>query len=145
MPRWPLELESGEKQSSASGGILGALRRHAIAAVALFVALGGSAYAAVTLEPESVGSREIANHSVESEDLARGAVTTMKIEPNGVTPSRIAPNAVNSDDVEDGSLTLADNDLEAAGYRVTRFTADQVLHDPEDTLARTRRALGAPQ
>ena len=35
-----------------------------------------------------------------------------------------------------------DDDLEAAGYRVTRFTADQVLRDPEDALARTRRALG---
>ena len=35
-----------------------------------------------------------------------------------------------------------DDDLEAAGYRVTRFTADQVLHTPSDTLERTRRALG---
>jgi very-short-patch-repair endonuclease len=35
-----------------------------------------------------------------------------------------------------------DNDLETVGYRVTRFTADQVLHDPNDTLARTKRVLG---
>jgi very-short-patch-repair endonuclease len=35
-----------------------------------------------------------------------------------------------------------DDDLEAAGYRVTRFTADQILHDLSDTLERTRRALG---
>jgi very-short-patch-repair endonuclease len=35
-----------------------------------------------------------------------------------------------------------DDDLEAAGYRVTRFTTDQILHDPSDTLERTRRALG---
>ena len=34
-----------------------------------------------------------------------------------------------------------DNDLDSAGYRVTRFTADQILHDPEDTLARARRVL----
>ena len=106
-PRWPLELDSREK-SSVIGRILDALRRHTLAALALFLVLGGSAYAGVTLGPESVGSREIANHSVETEDLARGAVTTMKIEPNAVTPSRIAPSAVNSDDVEDGSLTLAD-------------------------------------
>ena len=38
-----------------------------------------------------------------------------------------------------------DDDLESAGYRVTRFTADQILHDPEDTLARTRRALAIAQ
>jgi hypothetical protein len=107
-PRWPLELETSEKRSSVRGGVLDALRRHSVAALALFLVLGGSAYAGVTLAPESVGSREIANHSVESEDLARGAVTTMKIAPNAVTPSRIAPDAVNSDDVEDGSLTLED-------------------------------------
>ena len=38
-----------------------------------------------------------------------------------------------------------DDDLEAAGYRVTRFTADPILHDSEDTLARTRRVLGSSQ
>jgi hypothetical protein len=106
--RWPLELESSKKRSSVRRGILDALRRHSLAALALFLVLGGSAYAGVTLGPGSVGTREIANHAVETEDLARGAVTTMKIEPNAVTPSRIAPDAVNSDDVEDGSLTLAD-------------------------------------
>ena len=34
-----------------------------------------------------------------------------------------------------------DNDLDTAGYGVTRFTADQILHDPEDTLARTSGVL----
>jgi len=34
-----------------------------------------------------------------------------------------------------------DNDLDTAGYGVTRFTADQILHDPADTLARARRVL----
>ena len=74
----------------------------------LVLVLGGSAYAAATLAPDSVGTREIANHAVHSEDLARGAVTTMKIAPNAVTPSRIAPSAVNSDDVENGSLMQED-------------------------------------
>jgi very-short-patch-repair endonuclease len=34
-----------------------------------------------------------------------------------------------------------DNDLEMAGFRVTRFTADQVMDDPEDTLERARRVV----
>jgi very-short-patch-repair endonuclease len=38
-----------------------------------------------------------------------------------------------------------DDDLEAAGYRVTRFTADQILHDPDDTLARAKRAIDGRQ
>ena len=45
-PRWPLELESSGKRSGMSGGILNALRHHSVAAVALFLALSGSAYAA---------------------------------------------------------------------------------------------------
>jgi very-short-patch-repair endonuclease len=35
-----------------------------------------------------------------------------------------------------------DDDLETAGFRVTRFTADQILHDPDDTAARATRAIG---
>ena len=38
-----------------------------------------------------------------------------------------------------------DDDLEATGYRVTRFTADQILHDPDDTLKRATRAIGGDQ
>ena len=109
--RWPheaREIDAHETPSSVPGRILDALQRHSVAALALFLALAGSSYAAVTLGPGSVGSPEIADHAVQEEDLARGAVSTMKIKPNAVTPSRIAPNAVNSDDVEDGSLTLED-------------------------------------
>jgi hypothetical protein len=113
--RWPhewpqesRELDTHEKPSSVPGRILDVLQRHSVAALALFLALAGSSYAAVTLGPGSIGSSEIANHAVQEQDLARGAVTTMKIAPNAVTPSRIAPDAVNSDDVADGSLTLDD-------------------------------------
>jgi very-short-patch-repair endonuclease len=34
-----------------------------------------------------------------------------------------------------------DDDLETAGFRVTRFTADQILNDPQDTVARATRAV----
>ena len=107
-PRRPRESDGRDERPSVPGRILAELRRHSVSALALFLVLGGSAYAAVTLGPGSVGSREIANHSVQTEDLAPHAVTMMKIEPNAVTASRIAPDAVNSDDVEDGSLIAAD-------------------------------------
>ena len=38
-----------------------------------------------------------------------------------------------------------DDDLETAGFRVTRFTADQILNDPQDTVARATRVLRSPQ
>jgi hypothetical protein len=64
------------------------LRGNLVAYVALFVALGGSSYAAVRLAPGSVDSRA----------LARGAVTHKKL----------AAGSVGSGNVVDGSLGRAD-------------------------------------
>jgi hypothetical protein len=55
-------------------GVLGYLRRHHLALVALVVALGGTAYAA-----NQVGSRDIRNGAVRAVDLHRGAVRGNKI------------------------------------------------------------------
>ena len=59
-----------------------------VAYLALFVALGGSAYAGVTLSKNSVRSKHIRNGEVRSADIARGGVT--------------------SSDVRDGSLLAGD-------------------------------------
>jgi hypothetical protein len=64
------------------------LRDNAVAYTALFVALGGSGYAAVQLERNQVRSRHIAPGQVKTSDLGAGAV--------------------NSEKVKDGSLTNAD-------------------------------------
>jgi hypothetical protein len=110
------------------GRILYVLRRQYLGALALFVALGGTSYAAVTLDAGSVGSREIHNRSVKGKDLATGAVrsrqlatnavkerkiaagavTEEKIANSAVTGPKIAPDAINSDDVDDGSLLMSD-------------------------------------
>ena len=49
-----------------------------IAYLSLFVALGGTSYAAFSLPPNSVGTRQIRN----------GAVTTKKVANGSVTPPR---------------------------------------------------------
>jgi hypothetical protein len=77
------------------------LRAQYLGVLALFIALGGTSYAAVQLEPNSVGSREIRKRAVKTSDIAF----------NAVTASRLAPDAVNSDDIEDGSITAADINL----------------------------------
>lgn len=41
----------------------------------LFIALGGTGYAATQLAPNSVGSREVRNGSITQKDLARGVVS----------------------------------------------------------------------
>jgi hypothetical protein len=53
------------------------LRRHLVAYLALFVALGGTSYAAVRLPPRSVGT----------EQLKRGAVTNVKVKRGSLTRS----------------------------------------------------------
>jgi hypothetical protein len=45
------------------------LRANAVAYLALFVALGGTSYAAVSLPSNSVGNRQIRNHSIDPDKL----------------------------------------------------------------------------
>src|SRR6476619_2596306 len=45
-----------------------------VATLALFVALGGGAYAAVKLPKNSVGSRQIKNNAVSSRKVANGSL-----------------------------------------------------------------------
>jgi hypothetical protein len=62
-----------------------------VATVALFVALGGGAYAATTLPRDSVGSEQIRANAVSSSELAYAAVGTDQIARDAVTLHRLSP------------------------------------------------------
>ena len=49
-----------------------------ISLVALFVALGGTGYAAFAVPRNSVGSAQVVNHSLQTADLSRKAVSALK-------------------------------------------------------------------
>lgn len=70
------------------------LRTNAIAYVALFAALGGTSYAAVSLKPGSVRSAALAKH----------AVTHAKLATNSVTSANVAPRSLTSSDFKEGVL-----------------------------------------
>jgi hypothetical protein len=61
--------------------VLAYLKRHHIGIMALFVALGGTSYAATQLPPNSVGTRQIRGGAVTSRSIHNGAVTPAKLSP----------------------------------------------------------------
>ncbi|HTA13982.1 MAG TPA: hypothetical protein VK781_03905 [Solirubrobacteraceae bacterium] len=61
--------------------MLAYLKRHHIGIIALFIALGGTSYAATQLPSNSVGRRQIRSGAVTSTKLANGAVTPAKLSP----------------------------------------------------------------
>ena len=55
------------------------IRHNAIALLALFVALGGTSYAALSLPAGSVGTKQLRNGAVTSRKFAKGAVDRSKL------------------------------------------------------------------
>jgi hypothetical protein len=111
-------------------------RRHlsfanVISVIALFVALGGASYAAVTLPKNSVGPKQIKKRAVRARHINKNSVSASKIQRNSISSpkiadgsvfgadladdsigaSQIASGAVGSDEVANGSL--AEGDLQA--------------------------------
>jgi hypothetical protein len=70
------------------------LRAHHVALLALFVALGGSSYAAIKLPKNSVGSRQITS----------GAVTAVKLHTNAVTSIKVKDHSLLAKDFKAGEL-----------------------------------------
>jgi hypothetical protein len=79
---------------------------HLIALLALFVALGGSAYA-FHLGKNAVKARNIKSGAVVESKLAGGAVTDAKIAAAAVTDAKIAAGAVTDAKIAAGAVTRA--------------------------------------
>jgi hypothetical protein len=87
-----------------------------IACVALFVALGGTGYAAFSLPKNSVGSKQLKNNAVTTGKLKNGAVTAGKIKNGAVTAGKInasgltVPTALHANSANSATnATNADN------------------------------------
>jgi len=95
----------------------------AIACLALFMALTGSAFA-VGIAKNSVRSAQIVDGTVRTIDLRDNAVNSPKIAPDAVGSEEIAENAVASPEVAQDALTAGD--LGAASVASSEV-ADQSL------------------
>ena len=83
---------------------------HVIALAALFVALGGTAFAAATvgtkdIKDGAVTTNKIRNQAVTRQKLAQDAVVTKKIKNNAVSTDKIADQAVSTDKIADLAVT----------------------------------------
>lgn len=76
--------------------------------LALFVALGGTSYAAVTLTANSVNKGHLRSNSVGKSEIRPRAVGPSEIRTNAVGPSEVRENAIDSDEVRDEGLQVAD-------------------------------------
>jgi hypothetical protein len=75
-----------------------------IAVIALFVGLGGAAYA-VTLGKDDVKSRNIAPKAVTGSDIASNAVKRSKIKSGAVNASKLADDAVDEGAIAENAVT----------------------------------------
>jgi hypothetical protein len=99
---------------------------HVLAGLALFVALGGSAYA---LKKNTVGTKQIKNNAVKEAKIANGAVTTPKLADNAATGAKVdeaslgkVPSATNAD-----KATSADKATTADSATSATLAADSDL------------------
>jgi hypothetical protein len=76
---------------------------HVVSTLALFVALGGTAYAAAT-----IGSDDVIDDSLRSEDIKNETLRGGDLTPGTIGSSRVADGTLVSSDVQDDALTGTD-------------------------------------
>jgi len=85
-----------------------------ISLIALFVALGGTSLAAVTLTKNSVGAKQIKKNAVRASEVKSSAVGASEIRSNAVASGDIADSGVGGSDLSDNSVgagELSDNSV----------------------------------
>ncbi len=107
----------------------------AIALLALFVALGGPAQAGrlidgKSIEPGTVGSKQVRNRSIKPRDLTAGAVRALTATADGsITAPKLGENAITTRALTPGSVmtgSVADNNLSAADLASHSVGTDEV-------------------
>jgi len=113
-----------------------------ISLLALFVALGGTTYAATSLPKNSVGTQQLKNNAVTSKKIKKGAVTATKINTGGLTvPNALhatsadsATHAVSADSATNASTatnaTNATNAGELGGRPPSAYALSSLLGSP---------------
>ncbi len=76
-----------------------------MATIAVFIALGGSAYAATQLGKNTVGTKQLKKNSVTAAKIKDAAITAGKIQDGAVSPGKLSGNAISTSNVTDKAIT----------------------------------------
>jgi hypothetical protein len=106
---------SNEARPSAPARVLRHVRAHALGLIAIFLALGGGAYAATNLGRNSVGSKQIRNGHVQRRDLAGSAVTGGKVKRHSLAGSDLKTGTVGGRALNDSALFTRTKIVDPAG------------------------------
>lgn len=92
-----------------------------VACLALFIALGGVSYAAVTLPKNSVGSKQIKKNAVTESKIKKNAVTGAKIKTKTIRGADLGNNTVTGTQINEATLGEVPSAASAGSAR-NRFT-----------------------
>ena len=93
-----------------------------MATAAVFLALGGGAYAAIKLPKDSVTSKQIKNKSVKGKDLAGKSVKAAKIKANAVNGSKVEDDSLTGADIDESTLEGVANADRVGGIQVKQMS-----------------------
>lgn len=88
-----------------------------MSSIAVFLVLGGAAFAVGRPRKNSVGVRQLKKNAVNAAKIRKNAIRTEKIRNAAVTAAKIAVDAVTTDKIGDGSVTtrkIADGSVTGA-------------------------------
>ena len=77
-----------------------------VSLIALFVALGGTSYAAIHLPKNSVGTKQLKNNAVVTKKIKNAAVGAGKIKNNAIKTNKIKDGAVTAAKIDTNGLTV---------------------------------------
>lgn len=104
-----------------------------VALLALFVSLGGSAYAGLNLPKNSVGTQQLQSGAVTGAKLHKGAVTKVKIKNGSVTNAKLADGSITNAKFATGAQ--APNSAELGGQAPSAYTPSSLFGSPVATSA----------
>ena len=111
-----------------------------VACVALFVAMGGTSYAAATLAANSVGTKQLKKNAVTNAKIKNAAVTGAKVKDGSLTGADVVastlgkvPSAASADTVVDGAVGPAKFGA-IPGARVQRDAAISIPSSSASTV-----------